>query len=278
LGTARAGTARRCATPRTARAVAEALRGVGFEVIDKPDLDVEGMHDSMEDFARRLAGAQVALAYYAGHGVSVDGVNHLIPIDAEPDTRFALHRKTISANALLGQVLGRSGRISILILDTCRCSAFARRFASDTRRLRAGSGLAEVEPVSGSLVAYAAAPGKLALDDDGPNSAFATAPLGHLPTPGLEVEGLMKKVRLELSGRTARAQEPWTISQLDGDLSFVPEQPPSPSLPRVTAASTYGGKDREADDAIEDSGRPSDFELFAEHCPDGVHLWQRLSR
>ena len=142
-----------------ARAVGDALRRIGFEVIDGLDLDIQEMLDKVELFEQRLAGALVALVYYAGHGVSVDGVNYLIPVDAEPDTQFALQRETISSDDLLRQVMERQDRVSILILDACRSNAFASRFASDTRGLRAGSGLAEVEPVSGSLVAFAAQPG-----------------------------------------------------------------------------------------------------------------------
>lgn len=254
-----------------ARAVGDALRRIGFEVIEGLDLDIQETLDKVELFEQRLAGAQVALVYYAGHGVSVDGVNYLIPVDAEPDTRFSLQRETISSDDLLRQVMERQGRVSILILDACRSSAFASRLASDTRGLRAGTGLAEVLPVSGSLVAFAAQPGAVALDGDGANSPFTSALLHHLTTPGLEVEGLMKKVRLEVTGSTSRAQEPWSISKLEGDFYFVPEQPtPPPSPPPVTATLGYGGKDRMAFDAIEDSKRARDFELFAERFPDSA--------
>ena len=265
-------TARRSATRPTTRArSATALRRIGFEVIDGLDLDIQEMLDKVELFEQRLAGAQVALAYYAGHGVSVDGVNYLIPVDAEPDTRFALQRETISADVLLRPGDGATGPgHHPSILDAFRSSAFASRFASDTRGLRAGSGLAEVEPVSGSLVAFAAAPGKLALDGDGANSPFTTALLRHLTTPGLEVESLMKKVRLEVTGSTSRAQVPWSVSKLDGDFFFVPKQQAPPPPPPPTAALRYGGRDREAFDAIEDSERARDFQIFVERFPDSA--------
>ena len=217
-----------------ARAVAEALGKAGFEVNVGFDLDISRMQSAVARFEQQIGDAQVALVYYAGHGIAVDGVNYLIPVDAELEGRYALQRETISADVLLGQVMEREGRVSIMILDSCRNNPFTRSFAGRIRGAAVGTGLAQVQAVDGSYVAFATAPGALAQDGEGQNSPFTAALIKQMTVPGLEIESMMKIVRREVRDQTNQSQVPWASSGLLGDFYFMPSLVPK-NLPLAAA-------------------------------------------
>jgi len=212
--------------PNDARAVAKSLRDIGFTVSEGVDLDRAAMQKMTREFLRAAARAQVALVYYAGHGVQIDGRNYLIPVDVElkPGTRMTdamIDMDTITAG------LDDQVRTNILILDACRNNPMAQQTASagSSRGIEGASGLAAPASLgsgatlgAGTLIAFATAPGQVALDGEGANSPFSAALSRHLGTPGLEVQQMLTRVRAEVVSTTKNKQVPWSNSSLLGEV------------------------------------------------------------
>jgi peptidoglycan hydrolase-like protein with peptidoglycan-binding domain len=213
------------------RAVAEALRELGFEVFEGIDLDAAATTELLRRFARALDEAQVGLFFYAGHGMQVAGENYLVPVDARLDHESDLDFETFKVKQVLTQ-LERTDRTSIVILDACRDNPFAQKLARRMTRSRSvSSGLAALRSGVGTLIAYATEPDNVALDGSGEHSPFTQALLEHIETPGLEIRQLMTRVRQDVIQATGRAQVPWDHSSLVGDFYFVP-----PAVPPATVA------------------------------------------
>ena len=213
-----------------ARAMAKSLREIGFVVTEGTDLDRAAMQATIRDFLRDAAQSQVAVVYYAGHGVQIDGRNYLVPVDIQlqglqlsgglTDTMMDLD--TIMAG------LDDQVRTNILILDACRNNPMAPRVASTgpARDIEAGSsGLAPPTTLgngstlgAGTLIAFATAPGQVALDGEGANSPFSAALTRHIGTPGLEVQQMLTRVRAEVVAATKGKQVPWSNSSLLGEV------------------------------------------------------------
>jgi tetratricopeptide (TPR) repeat protein len=212
--------------PNDARSVATSLRDIGFAVSEGIDLDRAAMQKMTRDFLREAVRAQVAVVYYAGHGVQIDGRNYLIPVDVRLAgggnlTDGMVDMDTIPA-ALDDQV-----RTNILIFDACRNNPVARQVASAApgRAIEAGSGLAAPSALgtgatlgAGTLIAFATAPGQVALDGEGANSPFSAALSRHIGTPGLEVQQMLTRVRAEVVAKTSGKQVPWSNSSLLGEV------------------------------------------------------------
>lgn len=228
--------------PNDARAIAAALKEVGFEVVTGTDLDIDGMRASISKFEKALrGGAKVGLVYYAGHGMQVNGENYLIPVDATLESSADLQFQTVNASWLLNEVLasGDDGsRVSIIMLDACRNNPLTRSFAKRTRST-AGSGLAEIQAADGAYIAFATAPDKVAEDGQTGNSPFTSAMLRYIKQPGLEINGLMTAVRRDVYNETQKRQRPWASSALLGEFYFVPPEN-GPTQPTVVALKPSG--------------------------------------
>ena len=207
-----------------ARAVAKALRDSGFAVIEASDLDRGGMEKAILEFLQRSATASVRLLFYAGHGIQVEGVNYLVPIDAMVASRTAAMFELIDIDRIL-KGLDDEAHANIIILDACRDNPFETRLAP-SRAVR-GSGLIGYQSVgSGTLIAFATAPGNTAEDGNGAHSPFTAALLKHIGTPGLEVNQMLTRVRVDVAAATERKQIPWANSSLLGEVYLGPAQPP----------------------------------------------------
>ncbi|WP_257168508.1 caspase family protein [Bradyrhizobium sp. SRS-191] len=212
--------------PRDARAIAKSLRDIGFTVVEGTDLDRAAMQAKTRDFLRDAARAQVAVVFYAGHGVQIDGRNYLVPTDIA----FASGSNVTSAMVDMDQILAGLDdqvRTNILILDACRNNPFAppEGAGAAASRSLSGSGLAAPSSLgtgatsgAGTLIAFATAPGKVALDGDGENSPFSAALSRHIGTPGLEVQQMLTRVRAEVVAGTRNRQVPWSNSSLLGEV------------------------------------------------------------
>ena len=199
-----------------AKAMAAALRRLGFDVEEKTDLNYVAMNKVVESFGKRLAAGGVGLFYYAGHGVQVNGANYLLPVDAEIEDENEVRYKAIDAGLVLAKMEQSRGDVNLVVLDACRNNPFARSFRSATR------GLASMDAPSGSMIAYATAPGKTAADGSGGKYGVYTEELIRMmETPGLSVEEAFKRVRKAVMTRTANAQVPWESSSLVGDFRFL---------------------------------------------------------
>ena len=216
--------------PNDAQAVAAALKRIGFEIFSGVDLDQNAMRDLVRSFARSLDGADTGLVFYAGHGLQVDGENYLLPIDAALAHQSDLEYEAVAVSRLMSQ-LEAPDRASVLILDACRNNPLSRSFQKRSRSAAVGSGLARLSAGTGSLIAFATAPGDVALDGNGRNSPFTTALLDHIETPGLEINQLMTRVRADVFADTGEDQLPWTNSALLGELYLVPGDGTPPPAP-----------------------------------------------
>ena len=199
--------------------MARTLDGLGFEVSLVVDADREAMNRSIKAFGRRLARGgddTVGLFYYAGHGVEADGRNYLIPLNAEIASETELKSDAVPAEWVLSWMEEAGNRLNLVILDACRNNPYGDRFRSARR------GLGRVDAPSGSLIAYSAAPGKVATDGKGENSPYTAALAMAMQEPGLKIEDAFKRVRLAVERETNREQTPWESSSLTGDFYFVP--------------------------------------------------------
>jgi hypothetical protein len=212
--------------PNDATAVAKALREIGFEVIEGTNLDRAGMERVVRDFLHKAPGARVTLLYYAGHGMQVDGRNYLVPIDAKLAGPSDLPFETLELDKVLAG-LDDEARANIVVLDACRDNPLARSFASKlgaTRSAAVPAGLAGYATVgTGTLIAFATAPGQTALDGAGGNSPFTAAFVKHVRTPGIEVNQMLTRVRVEVASSTKNRQVPWANSSLLGEVYLAGE-------------------------------------------------------
>ena len=209
---------------RDADAMTELFRKAGFDVVEsKRDLGIAGLRSALREFAKAAQGADIAVVYYAGHGMEVDGVNYLIPVDAKLASDFDIEDETISLDRVL-QALGPVKRLKLVILDACRDDPFANTMKRTLASRAIGRGLAKVEPTtSDTLVAFAAKAGAVASDGDGQNSPFTTALMKHITEPGLDLRIAFGRVRDDVLKATNNRQEPFVYGSLGGDtMALVP--------------------------------------------------------
>ncbi len=210
-----------------ARSIAKSLRNIGFVVTEGADLDRTAMQTMIRDFLREAARAQIAVVYYAGHGIQVDGRNYLVPVDLQLRAGSGMTDTMMDMDTIMAG-LDDQVRTNILILDACRNNPMAPKVASTgpARDIEAGSsGLAAPSTLgagatlgAGTLIAFATAPGQVALDGEGPNSPFSAALTRHIGTPGLEVQQMLTRVRAEVVAATKGKQVPWSNSSLLGEV------------------------------------------------------------
>lgn len=211
-----------------ARAVAETLRSGGFDVVESQnDLRIGAMRRTLRDFADKARTADIAVIYYAGHGIEVEGSNYLIPVDAVLERDTDVYDEALSLDRILIAV-EPAKQLRLVILDACRDNPFSKRMKhASTRSI--GRGLAKIEPTSpNTLIAYAAKAGSTALDGDGGNSPFTTALIRHITTPGLDIRKAFGFVRDDVLKVTNNRQEPYVYGSLGGeDVSLLPAKPAS---------------------------------------------------
>lgn len=208
-----------------ARAISEALDKLGFNVIRGTDLTKLEMDRQIAAFAKRLKDADIAIFFYAGHGLQLNMKNYLVPIDFNPNSDAYLITMLVSMDTILSE-LEKEKRVSIIFLDACRDNPLASKLAANMGQGRSllfdenrgvsviRQGLAEVEGKAGTLIAYATQPGNIALDGAGRNSPFTEALLQYINIPGLEVRDMLTKVRVRVIKKTREKQIPWDHSSL----------------------------------------------------------------
>ena len=201
-----------------ARDMSAALRRLGFEVTTELDADRVELTEALRAFTRRSAGADVSLVFYAGHGIEMDGVNYLVPVDARLERDVDVRFETVTVDDLLVSTTGASLRL--VLLDACRNNPLARSMqrTAATRTVSGGSFADLNEDLLGdeTLVAYAAAAGTTAADGRGRNSPYTAALLSHLETP-LEIGLLFRRVRAQVLAATNGGQRPHEYHSLVGE-------------------------------------------------------------
>jgi uncharacterized caspase-like protein len=195
-----------------ARAVAEKLKQLDFDVVLARDAGQAAMRRAFAQFADRLGPGDTGLLFYAGHGLQLRGRNYLVPVDATVGSEARVALEAVDLDVVLDQMAGSGARVSVAILDACRNNPFERGFRG------AMPGLAQLVAPEGLLVAYATAPGRMAQDGDGAFGLYTGALLRHIDRPGLTIEEVLKRVRAEVVRASGGQQVPWESSSLVGDL------------------------------------------------------------
>jgi len=198
-----------------ARAMAGALTETGFAVTLVEDGTQAGMRRAIRNFGDELARGGVGLFYYAGHGMQVRGRNFLIPVNADIQREDEVEDQAVDANLMLSKMDTAKNALNIMILDACRNNPFHRSFRS------AAQGLAQMDAPSGTLIAFATAPGSVAADGEGENGTYTKHLLEQIRKPGTPVEQLFKQVRNGVMADTKERQVPWESSSLRGDFFFL---------------------------------------------------------
>lgn len=234
-----------------AELMAKTLEGLGFSVTLVRDADKAAMARAVADFgsALRAGGPEATgLFYYAGHGVQSFQRNYLLPVDTALQNAADLDLVAVDAEAVLRQMASARNKTNIFILDACRNNPF-RDLADLT-----DNGLAEMKAPTGTFIAYATAPGEVALDGADGHSPFTRALSGMMVSQGMPIEQLFKEVRVAVLAATGGAQTPWDTSSLTGDFTF--------------AAAVPSADEDHLWQTVKGSGDPVQIKLFLKAYPD----------
>jgi uncharacterized caspase-like protein len=272
-----------------ARAVADGFRKLGFQVVDGYDLDIDHMRTKVSEFSAALSDSTSAVIYYAGHGVSVDEENYLIPTDIVLKSSTDLDLNAISVSLLLKQ-MKRDDRVNIVILDACRDNPFAAALAKQkTRALVVERGLSRIDGdlARGTLIAFASDPKSTALDGQtGQHSPFTEAFLAHLFDRGVTIDTVMSRVRNDVWEKTGHHQLPWVNTSLIGEYELNPQpQPestaenvkPSPA-PAQTPADQKQAQENLLWESAQHSNLAGDYQAYLSAFPNGVFAQMAKNR
>jgi uncharacterized caspase-like protein len=239
IGNSNYANVRQLANPANdASAIAALLRRANFDLVEASNnLSGIEMRRAFRDFEERARGADIAVVYYAGHGIEFDGTNYLLPVDTVLKRDLDVEDEAVSLDRVI-RTLEPARKLRLIILDACRDNPFVRtvRRTSETRSI--GRGLAKIEPTSSNtLIAYAARAGSTAADGDAEHSPFAAALLQNLTTPGLDLRIALGRVRDAVLQTTGDRQEPFVYGSLGGaTVSLVPDQNVAAAQPPATTA------------------------------------------
>ncbi|HEY7090365.1 MAG TPA: caspase family protein [Tepidisphaeraceae bacterium] len=198
-------------------ALAQLFRSADFDtVIARTDLGVVDFKRTVREFLQTAEDADIAVVYYAGHGIEIGGMNYLVPIDAKLSHDYDVDDEAVSLDRIIW-ALESVKQLRLIILDACRDNPFPARIHSVAVRAIAGGGLGQPADVgTDTLVAYAAKAGSKSFEGDGPNSPYATALLRHLAEPGLDIRIALGRVRDDVLAMTGGRQEPFIYGSLGG--------------------------------------------------------------
>jgi hypothetical protein len=245
------------------RLVAKTLSTLGFTLIggrEQNDLDKSHFDKAVEQFGDHIAGADVALFYYAGHGVQVHGSNYLVPIDANPTRESDIDFQFVDSATVLDQMEDAKAKLNLIILDACRNNPFGGR------GLRAvAAGLAEMRAPDGTLISYATQPGSVASDGDKGDSPFTLALVHEIQQPGDDIFRVFNQVGVVVERESGGAQQPWVAaSPIQGDFYFAGSAPAVSNI-----ASSAPDPDVVFWQSIENSQDAGDYQAYLKEFPDG---------
>ena len=273
--------------PIDAKSMAAVLRNVGFEVVEGTNLTRDKMTERLLEFGKKAQGADVAVFFYAGHGIAINGTNYLLPIDADIKSEMDVKLgAAINIDLTLDQTMG-DAKVKLVFLDACRDNPFAAKIKSNsaTRSVSVQSGLAEMKSGEGTLIAFATGPGQTALDgQEGTNSPFTRALMANIATPGVEIQQAMTKVRAQVNEETNKGQLPWGHTNLIGSVYLNPAAAPAASAaaPATTGtlAATSGGSDVELEfwRSVKESNKPEELNAYLTNYPNGQFKPLALAR
>ena len=274
--------------PIDAKSMAGVLRNVGFDVVEGTNLSRDKMTEKLLDFGKKAQGADVAVFFYAGHGIAINGTNYLLPVDADIKSEMDVKLgAAINIDLTLDQTMS-DAKVKLVFLDACRDNPFAAKIKSNsaTRSVAVGSGLAEMKSGEGTLIAFATGPGQTALDgQEGTNSPFTRALIANIATPGVEIQQAMTKVRAQVNEETNKGQLPWGHTNLIGSVYLNGAPPAAPaggtaaaSVPTAVASAPGSDVELEFWRSIKDSNKPEELNAYLSNYPNGQFKPLALSR
>src|SRR6202795_3655631 len=238
--------------PIDATSMAGLLRNAGFDVVEGIHLTRDKMTERLLEFGKKTQGADVAVFFYAGHAIAVDGINYLLPVDADVKSEMDIKLgNAINVDLTLDQTMN-AAKVKLVLLDACRDNPFAAKIkaGASVRSASVQTGLAEMKSGAGTLIAFATGSGQTAHDGQGgTNSPFTRALMANITQPGVEIQQAMTQVRAQVNEETKKGQLPWGHTNLIGAVYLNPAAKPpanaaapSSSTP-AAVASTSGGSD-----------------------------------
>ena len=264
-----------------AKSMAKLLRNVGFEVVEGSNLSRDKMTEKLLDFGKKAEAADVAVFYYAGHGIAVNGANYLLPVDADLKSEMDVKLgAAINIDLTLEQTMG-DAKVKLVFLDACRDNPFAAkiRSAKATRSVNVQTGLAEMKSGQGTLLAFATGPGQTALDGEaGTNSPFTRALLANIAQPGVEIQQAMTKVRAQVNDETAKNQLPWGHTNLTGSVYLNPAKATTEASSTPVAAAPATDVEIEFWRSIKDSNKVEELNAYLTNYPNGTFKPLALAR
>jgi Caspase domain/Putative peptidoglycan binding domain len=269
-----------------AKSMAKVLRNVGFDVVEGTNLTRDKMTERLLEFGKKAEGADVALFFYAGHGIALNGTNYLLPVDADIKSEMDVKLgSAVNVDVTLEQTMA-DAKVKLVFLDACRDNPFASKIKSNspTRSLSVQQGLAEMKSGEGTLIAFATGPGQTALDGEvGTNSPFTRALMANLTTPGVEIQQAMTKVRAQVNEETNKGQLPWGHTNLIGAVYLNPVAAPAagPAVASNTsAAATSSSSDVELEfwRSVKESNKPEELNAYLNNYPNGQFKSLALAR
>jgi hypothetical protein len=272
--------------PIDAKAMAGVLRNAGFDVVEGINLTRDKMTERLLEFGKKTQGADVAVFFYAGHGIAVDGVNYLLPIDADIKSEMDVKLgNAINVDVTLDQTMNDS-KVKLVFLDACRDNPFAAKIkaGATSRSVSVATGLAEMKSGEGTLIAFATGPGQTALDgQEGTNSPFTRALMANITQPGIEIQQAMTQVRAQVNEETHKGQLPWGHTNLIGAVYLNPAAAPagSPATAVNTPVSTTSANsdvELEFWRSIKDSNKPEELNAYLTNYPNGQFKSLALAR
>ena len=281
IGNATYAHAPRLANPlNDAADVGAALTRLGFAVTKLENADQAALRQGLLAFTRAASAAEVAVVFYAGHGIEVDQRNFLVPVDARLTSDQDVEFETVPLELVMRSVARASG-LRLVVLDACRENPFAVSMQRAGATRSVGRGLARVEPAGETLVAYAAKEGTVASDGAGRNSPYSAALLAHLEEPGLEVGLLFRKVRDTVLAATGGRQEPFVYGSLSSRGVYLTAR----EAPEPSTAATGGGSESASQrltaeqlaaervfwESVKDSGNPAEIQAYLDRYPGGTY-------
>jgi len=252
-----------------AAAIAQMFRKASFDVVEsRRDLTNYELRRALRDFTEKARDADVAVIYYAGHGIEVDGNNYLIPVDAALERDTDAYDEAIGLDRIL-QAIEPAKQLRLVILDACRDNPFAKTMKRTVASRSLGRGLARVEPAgANTLVAFAAKGGSTAADGTRQNSPFTAALVKYLPQPGLELGKAFRLVRDDVMNATSSKQEPFVYGSLGGnDVALVP----APAAAPPVVGANPGAEVRADYEMAERVGTKEAWDFFITAHPTGFY-------
>jgi hypothetical protein len=245
------------------RDLGAALREMGFRTIVRENATRKDMIDAIRQFGQAIEGAEVALFFFAGHALQYKERNYLIPVDAQMGSEDDVTFFSVEVAQVFDRMDRARTRFNLLILDACRNNPFEASFKV------ASAGLAQMSAPSGTLIAYATAPGAVAADGFGRNGIYTKHILQHIAAPDLPVELLFKRVREGVERETLSRQTPWDSSSLKGDFIFNASNRTASAAPGGPSPDMQLQIEREFWVSVRDSSRIEDVEAYLAKYPNG---------